>query len=173
MNRNDMDYETSCKACQGSPVPGYSTCPACGDGRHNNDDSLSNGRVNRLSSAKDGKVRLREFVNIFGRVVVEEIPIRDELRGGFEGRYGTWRPTDLTTGPMAEVEQDDGSTGYHDDMVAQLRNDGLGGVSTGPDAGPDLSVDEVIEWLDDRGDSGAADVFRQIRDEKNAAGGGP
>lgn len=152
MDRDYFDFDTDCGACDGSGGGGelYDECPAC-DGT---------GTVNRLHSGSDGDIRIREFMRDDGIVERRHIPIRDDEHGGIEGKYGDWIP------PTVSDSEDE-------DVKAQLRNDGLAGQPVGPDSGPDLSMDEAIQWLDEKGDDVTAAVFRQIRDEKAAAGGGP
>lgn len=167
-------------------------CPVCGGTGDAHDADLrthcphceGTGEINRYRDGEDGHVVLTETYEVQGSAVVysvEQMPIRDEGTGGFEGRYGDWTPQDVDSGPMAE---------YQPDTRDRLRNQPLGtstnasgeyempdeppyGGSTfdermfpdGWPTGPDLSADEVVAWLTARGDTYTASVFEDLREE--------
>lgn len=130
--------------------------------------------IHRLNDGPNGVVTLALYCDpVTGLVKDVQMPIRDERTGGFEGRFGSWSPSDVNVGPMSD---------YDDDMRDQLMNNPLGaggpyvirgnrvdasvfGGSWPTDS--DLSISEVIAWVEARGDSQFGRVLRRIRDELN------
>lgn len=189
MKATDLDYDVECPVCVDGEPERYDGCPAC-DG---------SGTINRYRDGRPGHVTLDLRLSPRGLVVREEMPVRDENTGGFEGRYGNWTPTDITTGAMA---------GYEQDTVDQLANRPIGSndslygtkrraestdatVGDPPElekeevappisvdnfpsgsfpASPDLSEEEITAWQRARGSEHTARLFERIREERVAAG---
>lgn len=184
MKAIDLDQEQSCPVCDGTGTEGTANCRRC-EGA---------GVINRYgpndpSSIHGGNhVILQEVVGKRGELVVVKMPIQSEEVGGFEGRFGDWQPSDLSTGEMAD---------YQPDVKDRLGNKPLGSntnaqgeyempqeepyngavydkaalhQSAWPEAcpdcsGADLCIDHVITWCEARGDSPTAQVFRDIKTE--------
>jgi len=171
MKGTDFDYVADCRACANGVPEKYDTCPACGDGRHSHDDNGS-GDVNRLQAAKDGHVRIDERVSRHGYVLIEETPVRDEETGGLEGRYGTWVPDDVDSGPMADYEEDT-RLALKNELSEATEVSAHGNTITGEDIpgngcdcdGTDPCPGCVESWARARGDDNFADVIAQLRSE--------
>lgn len=177
MDASTFDYDTECTACPDGPATGYQQCPVCnGDGTMNR---LTDGtRLGRARDIANDPSEERFVLTLAGQtdggfLRLEFLPVRSESRGGLEGRYGTWMPDDLTTGPMAD---------YQPDTTDQLANRGLG--TNGPyevygnqvaaadmaggqwPGGSDLSFAQVVAWSRARGDAPTAERFEMLAAER-------
>lgn len=176
MKASELDADIQCPICSGTgDEPGesqaYGVCPRCN----------GTGTINRYRDGPDGEIVISERYEDRGDhvvSVVETVPIRCEDTGGFEGRFGTWTPSDVTTGPMAD---------YQDDVKDQLKNNplGTGGPYQLPDTEPyngarvsasdlpggqwpadgDLTMNQVVSWYRTRGDERTASVYEKIQTE--------
>lgn len=195
MKAVNLDAETDCPICGGDgidPIPDAQTnedvqCRRC-DGT---------GRINRFgpndpSHTHSGDhVISREQLLPNGAVFVEKMPITSEDTGGFNGRYGDWTPQDVTTGPMADYQQDTkdrlqnkplgtstNSNGVYDLpdeepyngrnlSESDLPNGWLGDGTCSACNGQDICPTCTMAWLRARGDEFTASVLESVVNELN------
>jgi len=160
MHADDFDVETE---------PGFDLPDAYDEWPIGDPDDK---QFNRRDDGRAGHVVIGVRLSPQDRILVEQLPARDENTGGLEGRFGTWTPTNIDTGPMADYEADVrdalsnrplGSRAPYEVYGREISaNDMAGG--TWP-ADNDLSAAQVREWARARGDDHLTDIMDRLNSE--------
>lgn len=137
------------------------------------DPSVDDTTLQRLNDGPDRVVTIGLLYDpATGLIRDLQMPVRDEATGGLEGRFGTWVPADVDSGPMADYRPDtrDALTNGPLGRSGPYQIDGqtVGATSMARSAWPTdmaLSAAQVRDWMAARGDAFAARVFDRLVDE--------
>lgn len=167
MQASQLDYDMECPACGGTgdalEADRRSACPIC----------EGTGTFNRNTSMPSGEVLIGE-VNYYqqGPVIKVErlgrMPIQDDVTGGFEGRFGSFQPSNPD--PNYEPDTADqfnnsplGTNGPYDVYGYTVDSSNMPGGSW--PSGADLTVNQAIAWKRARGDEITAQRLETIKSE--------
>jgi hypothetical protein len=171
MKAKDLDRDVECPVCGGNgeePTENdvWGECPQCG----------GQGTINRYRDGPEGEVVLSERFRDEGTHavhLVHSMPENDDGTGGFNERYGDAIPENIPTDADPDLKDrlannplgtNTDSDGAYTTENGKTFDDSA--LPNGWPNDPDLGVDEVISWLDARGEEEQAKVFRDLKKEQ-------